>query len=200
MTTTNLFIETITWLAWMFAIVSLADLICGFVHWFEDNYGNEDWPFIGDSIIAPNRLHHSKPRAFTANNWWQSASVQVLASATVIATSLWGGWFSWGLVLLVALATNGNEIHKCSHRSRAENGPVISWLQNCGIVQSRRHHANHHRGQRNTHFCSITNWVNPVLDKTRFWRGLEFCIFKCTGVVPRVDPDVKPLGSDTATQ
>ena len=31
---------------WSFLMLCLADLVCGFVHWFEDNYGNEDWPLI----------------------------------------------------------------------------------------------------------------------------------------------------------
>ena len=93
------------WTAWTLAIIFMADFICGFVHWLEDNYGREDAPIIGAAIIAPNR----------------------------------------------------------------------------------RHHAHHHRGLRNSHYCSITNWVNPILDRSGFWRGLEFCIYKMTGVLPRVE-------------
>ncbi len=190
MTITYFISTAVYWTLWTFAIASAADLICGFVHWFEDSYGHDEWPLIGATIIAPNRLHHTKPRAFVSNSWWQSANVQILASTTIVAVSLWGGWFSWGLVLLVALATNGNEVHKWSHRTRAENGRLITWLQDCSIVQGRRHHAQHHRGQRNSHYCSITNWVNPVVDQTGFWRALEFCIFKITGYMPRVDTDI----------
>ena len=25
-------------------------------------------------------------------------------------------------------------------------------------------------------YCVLTNWLNPILDATRFWRGLEFII------------------------
>ena len=70
MTATNIIGEALSCGLWMFAVVSSADFICGFVHWYEDNYGNEDWPIIGEFIIAPNRLHHSKPRAFTESSWW----------------------------------------------------------------------------------------------------------------------------------
>ena len=175
------------WIAWVLAIVSMADFICGFVHWLEDNYGGKETPIIGAAIIAPNRLHHNKPRAFITKSWWQSAKIQIMASLFVLAVALWGGWFSWGLLLLVVLATNGNEVHKWSHRTRAENGRLITWLQNSAIVQTRRHHAHHHRGMRNSHYCSITNWVNPILDRSGFWRVLEFCIYKMTGVLPRVE-------------
>jgi hypothetical protein len=181
-------VSTVThWAAWTLAIVSMADFICGFVHWLEDNYGREDTPIIGATIIAPNRLHHTRPRAFITKTWRQSANIQIMVSLVVLAVALWGGWFSWGLLLLVVLATNGNEVHKWSHRTRAENGRFITWLQNRAIVQTRRHHANHHRGLRNSHYCSITNWVNPILDKLGFWRGLEFCIYKMAGVSPRIE-------------
>jgi hypothetical protein len=63
--------------AWVILIICLADLTCGLAHWFEDNYGHEDWPVIRSAIIAPNRLHHDKPRAFLENSWWESAWVQV---------------------------------------------------------------------------------------------------------------------------
>ena len=50
--------------AWVFVVVSIADLTCGLVHWWEDTYGQEHWPLIGPAVIAPNRLHHLAPRAF----------------------------------------------------------------------------------------------------------------------------------------
>ena len=180
------------WAVWTLLIVSMADLVCGLVHWAEDSYAEDDWPIIGASVIAPNRLHHSNPRAFVANNWWQSAHLQIKAGIAIVLLSLWGNWFSCGLVLFVAVAVNGNEVHKWAHRSKAENGLLITWLQDNGLVQSRRHHASHHRGLRYSHYCSVTNWVNPVLDKTGFWRFLEFCIAKCTGVTPQIEAFSNP--------
>ena len=35
-----------SYLVWSVIIVSLADLVCGLVHWFEDSYGQESWPLI----------------------------------------------------------------------------------------------------------------------------------------------------------
>ena len=42
------------------------------------------------------------------------------------------------------------------------HGRVISLLQDCRLVQSRAHHGRHHGGDRNTHFCTVTPWLNPV--------------------------------------
>ncbi len=165
-------------------IISAADLTCGMVHWLEDNYGQEDWPVVGASVIAPNRLHHDRPRAFVQNNWYQSAHLQVKASVVIALAALWGGWFGWELALFLVLAANGNEVHKCAHRTRTENGRLITWLQDCGIIQGRSQHARHHRGLRNTHYCTITNWVNPIVDRTGLWRLMEWGIHKCTGIVP----------------
>ena len=171
-------------LVWTAIIVSLADLVCGLVHWFEDSYGQESWPLIGSAIITPNRLHHTKPRAFVRNNWWGSCGHSLIAGAGIVLLALWGGWLSWGLMLFLVAAINGNEVHKWAHRTPAENGPLISWLQTRGLIQNRRQHAQHHRGQHNSHYCTITPWVNPVVDNLKGWRFLEQCIYRVTGIRP----------------
>lgn len=170
--------------AWVFLIVSVADLVCGLVHWFEDSYGQEQWPIIGPAIIAPNRLHHIKPRAFVQNSWWQSSRYQVVAVIGVVLVALWAGWLTWQLVLFAVVVVQGNEVHKWAHRTRAENGRLISWLQARGVVQNHRQHAQHHRGLRNTDYCTITTWVNPVVDTFRIWRFLEFSVVRITGITP----------------
>jgi hypothetical protein len=173
-----------SYLVWTVIIVSLADLVSGLVHWFEDSYGQESWPLIGSAIITPNRLHHAKPRAFVQNNWWESCGHSLIVGVGVVLAALWGGWLSWGLMLLLVVAINGNEVHKWAHRTPAENGRLISWLQARGLVQNRRQHARHHRGLRNSHYCIITTWVNPVVDKLGGWRFLEQCVYQTTGIRP----------------
>lgn len=168
----------------------IADLVVGLVHWFEDSYGSPAWPLIGALVIAPNLLHHAQPRAFLAKSWWRSADLQLLAGAVVLALAWFGGWFSAELLLVVALAVNANEAHKWAHRTRAENGRLISLLQDWKLIQGRAHHGRHHGGDRNTSYCAITDWVDPLLDRIRFWRRLEWTIAAVTGVEPRLDPVV----------
>ena len=73
------------------------------------------------------------------------------------------GALSWEVVLVAAIGINANEMHKWAHRTRSQNGRVISFLQDAGIIQSRRHHAEHHRGEKNTHYCVLTNYLNQCL-------------------------------------
>jgi ubiquitin-conjugating enzyme E2 variant len=163
----------------------LADLLVGTVHWAEDRYGSPDTPFIGASVIAPNLLHHEQPRAFLANSWWKSADLQVYAAGTVALLAALLGWFSWELALVLVLAVNGNEIHRWQHRTKAENGWLINGLQRTKLIQGRKHHARHHGNQRDTHYATITCWVNPLCEALHLWRGLERVVLRLTGVAPR---------------
>ncbi len=171
-------------------VVFVADFIVGFVHWLEDRYGQEDWPLLGRTVIAPNLLHHDKPREFLKNSWWGSADYQVIASALFIAVAAFYGFLIWEIVAVLTLAINGNEVHKWAHRSKKENGPIITYMQKRRIIQSRAQHGRHHGGDRDSHYCSLTSWVNPLFDRTKFWRGLEWVIWRLTGVNPRIDPVV----------
>jgi plasmanylethanolamine desaturase len=168
----------------------IADLLVGIVHWLEDSYGSPTWPIIGSLVIAPNLLHHAQPRAFLSNSWWASANFQVILAAVVGGAAALLGWLSPELLLVLVLAANANEFHRWAHRTRTENGRMISFLQDAKLLQSRAHHGRHHGGKRNSHYCSITSWVDPVLERIGWWRGLERMIALVTGVVPRIDPAV----------
>ncbi|MBA3686443.1 MAG: hypothetical protein H0W72_14575 [Planctomycetes bacterium] len=168
----------------------IADLIVGLVHWLEDGYGSPDWPLIGAAVIAPNLLHHAQPRAFLAKSWWRSADLQVVAGALILGTAALVGWFSAELLLIVVLVVNANEIHKWAHRTRTENGRLITFLQEWKLIQGRAHHGRHHGGERNSHYCSVTAWVNPLVERVGLWRGLERLITRLTGTLPRIDPAV----------
>ena len=167
-----------------------ADVLVGFVHWFEDCYGSPDWPLIGATVIAPNLLHHAQPRAFLANSWWQSADLQVIAGLAVLVGAWFLGWANAELALVVVLSVNANEFHRWAHRTRAENGRVISLIEDWKLLQGRAHHGRHHGGLRNSHYCAITCWVDQVLESLRVWRALEWSVESVTGVSPRLDPAV----------
>lgn len=178
------------WILRLFLIVVIADLIVGFVHWLEDRYGKETWPLIGPAIIAPNLLHHAQPRAFLVNSWWRSADLQLLAAALICAVAYGLGVLRWELVAILVLVVNANEVHKWTHRTKAENGWFITWLQDWRLIQGRKQHARHHGGNRDSHYCTLTEFVNPALERIRFWRVLEWIITRFTGVEPRIDPVV----------
>lgn len=180
------------------AAILLADFAAGLIHWIEDAYFTEDTPVLGRLLIRPNIIHHHYPRFFTRYTWFQSSWDLLILGAVVIA----GAWafnvLSWQVWLFVAVSINANEIHKWSHRTRKENGPVISKLQDWHILQTPHQHALHHTDPKNTYYCPVTNLLNPVLEKIRFWAGLEWVIWRITGIRHREDTSVRGQGPGPA--
>jgi hypothetical protein len=162
--------------------VAAADFLSGFFHWAEDAYGEPHWPLVGKAIIQPNLEHHRDPRAMTKRGWWRSADVQVVAGGAFLLAAWAFRFLTWRLGLGMALLVNANEVHKWTHRSREENGPFITWLQDHGLVASRLGHARHHRMPRTAAYCTLTDHLNPLLDRAGFWSGLEATVFLLTGV------------------
>ena len=168
-------------------IVALADFVSGFVHWAEDSYGNVDTPILGKHAIEPNLRHHRYPREFLRNGYWQSSWDLWMIGMVVLAIAWFFNALGWEVCLFVALAVNANQFHKWAHRNRTENGLIVTALQRARLLPTQAHHAGHHRGLRNSHYCTVTNFVNPVADKLDLWRGLERLITRVSGVLPRVD-------------
>lgn len=175
-------------------IAALADFIAGIVHWLEDAYFTENTPVIGPLFIRPNIVHHHHPRFFTQLSWWDSSKDLLLASVLLLLLAWPLGLFSWQLGLFAAISTNANQVHKWSHRTRAENGWLISQLQDWRILQTPRHHGLHHTDPKNTYYCPVTNLVNPVLERIDFWNRIERVIERCTGVGHRHDTAVRGQG------
>lgn len=149
-----------------------ADLLTGVFHWWEDRFGREDWPVLGRWIIAPNRLHHDRPLAFSAGGFMGRNRASIVASSLVGA-----GWLSFAApsVFMAAALAGGaisNEVHYWAHRPTAA-GPVRRVLQQIGLIQSPKAHALHHRPPHSVHFCILTDWLNPILEATQFWIRAE---------------------------
>lgn len=167
--------------------ILVADFVSGFFHWLEDAYGGEDWPVTGKFITQPNILHHHNPGYFTRHSWFKSADVLLVMGAFILAAAFLIGVLNWMVIVVVGIGVNANEMHKWAHQGRKENGLLVTFLQEKGIIQSSLHHSHHHRGGKNTHYCVVTNYLNPVLDAAGFWNLLETMIFRVTGVSHRVD-------------
>ena len=183
--------ETLYLILEIAACVLVTDFVSGLLHWLEDAYGREDFPITGHLFTKPNVLHHHNPRAFLRNNWWQS-SWDLLCISGAIAFIAWLlGCLTWHVWLFAALGANANQIHKWAHRSPQENGRLISLLQKSRILQSPHHHAQHHTDPKNSHYCVLTDFLNPVLDCLEFWNGIEHVIACCFGVSRRIDLSIQ---------
>ncbi len=91
-------------------------------------------------------------------------------------------------------SANANEYHKSEHRTRKENGWLISFLQDIKILQTAKHHARHHTDPKNSHYCTMTNILNPVLDGTNFWNSVEWLLARTISLERREDTSVRGHG------
>jgi ubiquitin-conjugating enzyme E2 variant len=91
------------------------------------------------------------------------------------------------VALAVLLGVNANQVHKWSHRTRHENGRFVALLQQARLIQSPSHHQRHHIHGKDSHYCVLTDFLNPILDRTGFWRGLESVIDRVFRVKRRDD-------------
>lgn len=167
------------------AIVA-ADFVSGVVHWAEDTFGEVDTPIVGRWIVAPNELHHRDAGAFTHKGWLASSWDLALASALLVAIAAWLGMLTPYLVLFALLGANANEVHKWNHAPR--RAPWIARvLWRARLLQAPEEHARHHAGAKNSAYCVLTPFVNPLLDRIGFWRGFERVLVPLAGGSRRAD-------------
>jgi len=157
----------------------------GLFHWLEDSYGQLHWPITGKWITAPDILHHHTPGAFVGNSWLRSASVLLVIGAVIVFGAWLLGMLTWQVLLFVAIGVNANELHKWNHLPRKQRSRLVAALQDARLLQTAKHHGKHHGGAQDTHYCVITNFMNPVLDAVRFWHGLEWAVEHLLGVSTR---------------
>ncbi|MEM5517757.1 fatty acid desaturase CarF family protein [Henriciella sp. AS95] len=171
--------------------VYLADFVSGAFHWMEDRYGDPKWPILGHTI-RENQQHHHTPRSFLKGNLWTRNREVILIGLAFLGLFWAVGWLNLFTGTAVIFGMFANEIHACAHRSPKENGRIIPLAQKIGIMQSHRHHAAHHRKGKDSHYCVMTNHLNPALEKVQFFQRVEKGIKFLTGVVPRLDDSVNP--------
>lgn len=162
-----------------------ADFLSGLVHWWEDRYGDPAWPILGPHVIEPNIRHHTDQMAFTLGGYWHRNWTSVVPAGIAAAVAWLGGQRFAALVL--ACLSQANEVHAWAHQrcSRPVRG-----LQLLGVLQSPEQHARHHRTPFDTNYCTMTDWVNPVLTAAGAWPRVEAAVKLLTGVTPRPEREV----------
>ena len=185
-------------LAQVILTVLCVDFVSGLVHWMEDTFWDENTPVVGRWIVRPNVLHHENGSAFLRNNWLHSSWDLVLLAALVVLVAWASGLLCWEVWLFAIVGANANQIHKWAHLPPRRVPLPVGWLQRARVLQSFEHHAEHHRHEKNSHYCVITNLLNPLLDATRFWRLLEMTFVPLFGTSRRTDlvaaPAIQPAG------
>jgi ubiquitin-conjugating enzyme E2 variant len=168
-------------------VILLVDFVSGIVHWTEDTFWTEHTPVLGKWIVSPNVVHHRDAGAFVRHSWFQSSWDLLVGGLVILGVARLTGILSWPVWLYVAISVNANQIHKWSHMRDCDIPAPIRFLQRCRILQSRAHHGAHHRGEKNSAYCVVTPFVNPVLDRLGFWRALERVLVPVFGAPRRED-------------
>jgi len=157
-----------------------ADLVSGVAHWAEDRYGDPQWTgWVGRHIVQPNILHHTHPRDMLIGGYLTRNWTTILPTAVAAGVLAALGQYWWASVFVVA--SQANEIHGWTHQ---RCNRFVRGLQAFGVLCSPEHHSQHHSRPFDTHYCVITDWVNPTLNSVGFWGFLEGLVYSVTGLLP----------------
>ncbi len=158
-----------------------SDFVSGIVHWFADTYFTEDTPIIGRSLVKPFRLHHIYPRDICTHNLVEVAGNVCILAVPVLGLCLYLLWqlpdsrwlaFKAAFVSVVAITTVAtNQFHKWAHQENPS--PLARWLQRTRLVLNPSHHQRHHTAPFNLHYCITNGWLNPFLNRIKFFRRIE---------------------------
>jgi len=171
----------------------LADFMSGLVHWTADTWGNLEWPIIGKTLLRSFREHHVAPSAMCNHDIVETNSdnlMMILLPLFLLCRSQVSPvWFEvffycFWLSACVGIALT-NQIHKWTHTYRPP--AMVVWLQSTGLILTKENHLIHHRPNFDGYYCITTGWLNPILEKTKFWKKLEKVVSALTGLVPRED-------------
>ena len=178
-----IFVLPLSWMA--------SDVLTGLVHWMFDTYWTEETYFLGKAFVQPFREHHTLPRnicehdlaSTIGNSCILGVVVQLIVLLTLLifdVSALGASIMIWALMSFAGAALT-NVFHKWAHAE--ENPAWIRLLQRTGLILSPEHHDVHHASPHDTYYCITNGWMNPVLDRLRFWRALEWCLRR-VGVRP----------------
>ena len=159
------------------AAYGAADWVSGLAHWFCDTFFEEDTAVIGPALIQPFREHHRDPLAMTRHGFLELNGNNCLGLVLPLTVAVWLGppvpasaWATF-LTLFVtffflAVAVT-NRLHGWAHAATAP--PIVRWLHARGIILSPDRHAHHHQAPYAQAYCVTHGWMNPPLDRSRFY-------------------------------
>lgn len=175
-----------------------ADFLSGFVHWAGDTWGQVTTRWIGPRLLVPFRYHHLHPREMLRSPFVTTNGDAAMVACFILGAALLIPVDSFGFAAVFVAATGAwglptSQFHKWAHAPRPPK--VARWLQRAGLILSPENHRRHHRTPFASHYCITTGWCNPILERVRFWKALEWVVSWLTGLKPRNDVDVKAVQS-----
>ena len=150
---------------------------------------------IGRLVIEPNIRHHYSPLDFARCSYFKRnrAVIALCAIAALLSYAACGFRNPPDTVLIaLAVVSQANETHRWAHLPASEVPRAVRFLQGCGLFLSPAHHRRHHTKPFDRKFCTITNFVNPILEAVKFFKVMEWLIFVVCGATPRIDDGIRP--------
>ncbi|MEA2688734.1 MAG: hypothetical protein QOD51_1341 [Candidatus Eremiobacteraeota bacterium] len=174
-------------IAYVFGCLLAVDMLSGVLHWAEDTWTAPGRSKLLDRwIVRDNIEHHRKPGLIRAGDYWGTNRVCIALAFMALCVLIALHVHAWQAYLIVALASQANQVHLWAHSANPPRW--VARLQRFGLLQSTPHHAQHHKRPYASRYCTVTNYLNPVLDRIRFWRGLESVLQLCGLTVQRATP------------
>jgi hypothetical protein len=138
-------------------------------------------PVIGPSLVKPFRLHHIYPRDICTHGLVETTGNVCILAVPLLSVSLYLMWLMPGsallafvvvcLALMAAATVATNQFHKWAHQESPS--AFARWLQRKRLVLEPQHHKQHHTQPFNVNYCITNGWLNPLLNKLKFFRRLE---------------------------
>jgi len=181
-----------------------ADFVSGIVHWMAATWGSAELPIIGKALVRPFREHHVDPKGITRHDFIETNGANCLISLPSAAAAVWLLDGQQGtrelaalfLALLILFVMLTNQFHKWSHTDAP--GAWVRFLQKTHLILPVDHHEQHHRAPYAKNYCITAGWMNYVLERIHFFRGLERLVTATTGYLPREDDLAAKPGSARA--
>jgi len=136
---------------------------------------------IGPSVVKPFRLHHVYPRDICTHGLVETTGNVCILAVPVLSVCLYLMWlmprsgllaffvFSFGVTAAATVATN--QFHKWAHQENPSS--FARWLQRRRLVLEPQHHKRHHTEPFDVNYCITNGWLNPLLNRVKFFRRLE---------------------------
>jgi len=175
----------------VFAGLVFGDFVTGLVHWAADTYGEESTPVIGRSLVKPFRIHHVRPLEICEHGVVETVGNTCILAAPLLTlfvvvmtsgeTSAAVAFAVFTAVVTVGVTVATNQFHKWAHQESPAR--VVRALQRSRIILSPEHHGAHHTAPFESSYAITNGWLNPLLNRVRFFRRLERAL-RAFGVKP----------------
>ncbi len=171
------------WLAIPGALLGLvfADFVTALVHWAADTYCDESTPVIGQSLVRPFRIHHIRPLEICQHGLVETVGNTCLLAAPLLTlfiaftaygeTSAASAFAAFTAAVTVGVTVATNQFHKWAHQVAPPRFARI--LQRARIILDPEHHRAHHTAPFKSSYAITNGWLNPLLNRTRFFQRLE---------------------------